>query len=352
MATEKTEQPTPKKLQDSRKKGDTPYSRDFSQALLLSAMMAYTVFNGGEILGDMQRIILAPARFIGTDFHTAVSTLGGLLVHELALLFLPYLLIVLGVGFVVEFAQIGFVIAPEKVKFSGKKLNLVANVKNLFSMKNVVEVLKSIIKIFGVIIILTFLIRAAIAPLSYAPPAGLAVGLSAVVQPFEQLVLQSFVLLLVFAIADLAWQRWQRRKRLMMTKDEVKREYKEMEGAPEIKQTRRSLHQEMVNGEAVGAVRKASALVVNPTHIAIALFYDPLITPLPKVLAKGRDGLALAMIAAAKQAKVPIMRDVPLAWALMADAAVDDYIPEELSEPVAAVLRAVKSRLSKELHEP
>jgi type III secretion protein U len=128
-----------------------------------------------------------------------------------------------------------------------------------------------------------------------------------------------------------------------MSKDEVKREYKEMEGNPEIKGKRRQFHQELMNQNTTQRVRKASVLVTNPTEIAVALYYDAEETPLPLVLAKGEGDLARRMIAIAKEEGIPIMQNIPLARGLYADAEVDQYIPSSLIEPVAEVLRWLKT---------
>ena len=146
----------------------------------------------------------------------------------------------------------------------------------------------------------------------------------------------------LIACADLIWQRYKFRKDQMMTKDEVKREYKEMEGNQEIKHQRKHLHQEMLSHGAVENTRKASVLVTNPTHLAIAIRYEQGETPLPIVLAKGSGTLAEMMRNAALEAGVPVVQNIPLAHALMDQAEIDQYIPTELIEPVAHVLRALR----------
>jgi type III secretion protein U len=143
-------------------------------------------------------------------------------------------------------------------------------------------------------------------------------------------------------MADFIWQRMQYRKQLMMSKDEVKQEYKQMEGDPHIKHHRRHLHQELLQSGAVEKSRTASVLVTNPTHLAIALHYDKDETPLPVVLAMGEGALAERMIAAAREAGVPVLQNIPLAHALFDTAHVDQYIPSDLIEPVAQVLRLVR----------
>jgi type III secretion protein U len=352
VSGEKTEKPTPKKLQDARKKGDVPYSRDFSQTMLTLALLMYLVFNGQNILAGMLRILAMPAGLVDMEFREALKVAATIALREGVDLLWPFVLIVLGFGIFVEFAQIGVIFAAEKAKPSGTKLNVVSNVKNIFSMKNLVEVIKSTVKIICFSLLTWLLLRAGLAPLVHAGSGGLEGVLAVNGGLFRMLLLYTAVFCLVIAGLDMGWQRRQRNKRLMMTKEEVKREQKDMEGQPEIKQQRKRLHQEMSNGGPAEAVRKSSALVVNPTHIAVALRYVPDQTPLPIVVAKGCDGVALQMIDMARRIGVPVMRDVPLARALLADARENEYIPGELVVPVAHVLRAVRDLAMEDRESP
>lgn len=255
---------------------------------------------------------------------------------------LPFVLIVLVVGMFSEFLQVGVVLAFEKLKPSAKKLNVMSNLKNIFSKKNLVELLKSIIKIAFLSVLVTLVVRDALPELMAVPHSGLA-GLEAGVGGMMRaLIVNIAVAYVVISLADFVWQRMQYRKGLMMSKEDIKQEFKEMEGDPHIKHKRKHLHQEMVMHGAVASTRKASVLVTNPTHLAVAIYYEPDETPLPVVLAKGEGALAEQMMRAAREAGVPVMQNIPLARALMASALPDQYIPSELIEPVAEVLRLVR----------
>lgn len=352
MSAEKTEKPTPKKLQDARKKGDVPYSRDFSQTLLTLALLAYVVLDGQAILASLLRLLAVPATLAAMDFREALKVAMSACVREGVGLLWPFVLIVLGFGLLVEFGQIGVLFAPEKAKPSGTKLNVVSNVKNIFSMKNLMEVVKSTVKIICFCLLTWLLLKTGLGPLVHAVHGGLEGVLAVNGALFRTLLLYTAVFCLAIAGLDMGWQRRQRNKRLMMTKDEVKREQKDMEGQPEIKQQRKRLHQELSSAGPAEAVRKASALVVNPTHIAVALRYVPDQTPLPIVVAKGQDGVALQMIDMARRIGIPVMRDVPLARALLADARENEYIPSELVVPVAHVLRAVRDLAMEDRESP
>jgi type III secretion protein U len=148
------------------------------------------------------------------------------------------------------------------------------------------------------------------------------------------------------SLADLIWQRYQHRKQLMMSMDEIKQEYKQLEGDPHVKSHRKGLAKEIAMGEMVLKTRKASVVVTNPTHLAIAMYYEETVTPLPIVLAKGADALAFQMVSVAREYKIPVMQNIKLARALMETASIDQYIPSDLIEPIAEVLIALR-RLAK-----
>lgn len=340
--SEKTEQPTSKRLRDSRQKGDVAYSKDFTQTVLILAIFGYLLASAGHIVETLGQMILLPGTLLQLGFSEAANTLVQELLEEAAWVMLPFIGIVLGAGIFADALQVGVLFAFEKLKPSAKKLNVLSNLKNIFSKKNLVEFLKSAIKIAFLSALLTLLIRDALPIMTSIPQAGLA-GLGQVVAELMKSMLVHIGLAYgAIALADFAWQRYQYRKGLMMSKDEVKQEYKEMEGDPHIKHQRKHLHQEMLQHGAVESARKATVVVTNPTHLAVALRYDAEETPLPVVLAMGEGALAERMMQAAREAGVPIMQNIPLARALTEQAQPGQYIPSELVEPVAELLRLLQ----------
>ncbi|WP_186332130.1 type III secretion system export apparatus subunit SctU [Bordetella genomosp. 13] len=348
MSGEKTEQPTHKKLRDSRQKGDVAHSKDFTQTLLVLALFGYMLGNAKNIIESLGRLMLVPAGLTGMPFDVALKTALDASLREGISLVLPFVLIVLLVGMFAEFLQVGIVLAFEKLKPSGKKLDVMGNLKNMFSKKNLVELLKSIVKIGFLSALVVFVVRDALPELMSVPHSGLAGLQSGVGGMLRTLLVNVAVAYVIISLADFVWQRMQHRKNLMMSKEEVKQEYKESEGDPHIKHKRKHLHQEMVMSGAVSGARKASVVVTNPTHLAVALYYEPDETPLPRVLAKGEGYLAEQMMQAAREAGVPVMQNIPLARALMATAQPDQYIPSDLIEPVAEVLRLVRKLAASE----
>ena len=259
----------------------------------------------------------------------------------------PFLVIVLAVGIFGEMIQSGVLLAFEKLKPSGKKLNALTNLKQIFSKKNFVEFLKSTLKIVFLSVLVYKVLMNALPQLFTLPRAGLEGVFSAISTLMLTLLINVALAYLVIGLADLAWQRFQHRTQLKMSKDEVKREYKEMEGDPHVKGMRRRLQREMATEGSVKRARNATVVVTNPTHVAIALYYkqDDPDSPLPLVLAKGEGAVAEAMIREARDAGVPIVQNIPLARGMLADATVDEYIPEVFLEPVAEVLRFVREML-------
>ena len=340
--SEKTEQPTSKKLRDARQRGEVAKSRDFTQTALIVALFSYVVANGSQLVDDFMRVIFLPYPFMNVPFRQAVGLVLDETMRSVVLLILPFLGIVLVVGIFSEAIQTGLLVAFEAIKPSGKKLNIIANAKNMFSKKNLIEFLKSILKIAALSWVVYGLVVDSLPLLMHVPHRGMGELGSLVGQLLKTLIIQTGFAYLVISLADLAWQRYQYTKGLMMSKDEVKQEYKGMEGDPHIKSQRKHLHQEMLANDAVENSRTASVLVTNPTHLAIALRYEEGETPLPIVTGKGEGALAQRMIDAAREAGVPVMQNIPLAHSLFDDAPLDQYIPSDLVEPVAAVLRLVR----------
>lgn len=340
--SEKTEQPTAKKLRDARQRGEVAKSRDFTQTALIVALFAYIVANGQSLVEDFTRLLFVPFSFIHVDFRQAVGLVLEEAMRSAALMLLPFLGIVIGVAIFAEAIQTGLLFAFEAIKPSAKKLNVIANAKNMVSKKNLIEFLKSSFKIGVLSWVVYGLVMEALPMLMHVPHRGMPELGALMGQLLKNLIIQTGLAYVIISLADLAWQRYQYTKGLMMSKDEVKQEYKGMEGDPHIKSQRKHLHQEMLANDAVQGARTASVVVTNPTHLAIALRYEEGETPLPMVTGKGEGALAERMIAAAREAGVPVMQNIPLAHALFDDASVNHYIPSDLVEPVAAVLKLVR----------
>jgi type III secretion protein U len=335
---EKTEQPTEKRLRDARREGEVAKSHDLSHTV---TTLVWALVLAGLSGFCAQRIgALVEHTWSGVDLAApgAVSEIGWSAAKTAVLLSVIPLALVGLAGALAEFVQTGVIFAPKRIAPQMSRLNPAGGLKRVFSFDNVLEIVKSLVKtaVLGALILL--LMRHCLPDILEVPAAGITayVGLD------RRLMLTLFawvVALFAFiSIFDRLLQRYRHRKRLRMTKEEVRRERKEQEGDPHTRGHRRRLHRRWATQDAREAARGATALVVNPTHIAIALLYEAERTPVPVITAKGEGNLARLMRIEAEHAGVPVIRNVPLARALNFNADEDDLIPEEYFEAVAEVI--------------
>lgn len=337
MASEKTEEATPKKLRDARKKGEVPKSRDLQNAFVLLAVAGALVGTGQSARRSLEDAIRLSIRSIeenvsGPRALEAVAALG----MEAAL---PLLLAALVTGTAIGFLQVGGLLTFEPIQPKLERLDPIRGLKNLFSQKQLIELLKALLKIFIIGYVAYGVLEDAIRGVVGLPARDAAAAIDATGSVVSSLLFRVGGAALAIGTLDVLYQRWRHRQDQKMTKEEVKREYKDAEGDPHAKQSRERLHREIVEHDAVEQVRNADVLVVNPTHLAVALKYDADENDAPEVLARGQDGLAQRMIQAAREEGVPVFRDVPLAHALH-ELEVGEEIPDRLFEAVAAVLQA------------
>ncbi|MCY4495984.1 MAG: EscU/YscU/HrcU family type III secretion system export apparatus switch protein, partial [Rhodospirillaceae bacterium] len=251
--------------------------------------------------------------------------------------------IALAMGIFANFAQVGVLFAAEQVKPDLKKISPGKALKNIFSKKNLVELLKSLVKIAVLGVAVTHVVWTGMPTLIGVVNCGLECLTPVLGALFTELVIYVSLAFIVVAVADYAFQKLSFIKSMKMSKDEVKREYKESEGNPEMKSRRRSLFMEIVNSQETSNVRRSSVVVANPVHLAVGLYYEKDKTPLPVVTLKERGLNAQRVVAIAEREEIPVMIDVPLAHSLMSDAEVNRYIPDDMIGPVAEVLRLIRN---------
>lgn len=335
---EKTELPTPKKERDSRQRGEVARSQEAVTAGSLLAVILYLWLAWGDITRRLIGLFDVVAVLAVGEFR--VTAFQGILItgREIIGIMAPVVLVAIVSAVAANVLQFGILFAISALTPKLDKISPAAGFKRIFSMKQIVELLKSLVKIVVLSILLYFVLAAAIGPFVTSVSCGLPCQTALVSAVFGKTLIYSAFAFLVVAIADFAYQKRHHVKSLMMTKDEVKREYKESEGDPHIKGKRKQIAQELAMGDGGQAARKGTALVVNPTHLAIVLSYDPETTPIPIVTAKGRNAEAAYIRAEAESAGVPVFRNVPLARALYADTEINGTVPDELFEVVAEVL--------------
>jgi type III secretion protein U len=337
-SADKTEQPTPKKLRDAHKKGDVAKSKDLSSTvgtLVWLLMFASTTAMYYEQLGELvNRTFTA----MHQPFDTVVPSLAIDAVRVLLVLGVMPALVASLMGMLVEFLQVRGVFTFEKLKPDLKHLNPVEGVKRIFKMDNVIELIKSILKaiiIMGLFVVLARHYANDLYLLAFAPPA--AVG-SLWWRIASVLVTWVLVFFLFFSLGDMLLQHFNFIKKLKMSRRDIRDEMKDDEGDPYIKQKRKQLHQEWSQQNMKAGVRRSNVVVTNPTHYAVALYYEKGETVVPIVTAKGEDYMAQIIRETAEEEGIPMMRNVDLARALYADVEMDDFITPDLFEAVAQVL--------------
>ena len=335
---DKTEKPTPKKLQDARKKGDIAKSKDITSTagMLVILMLAAVAL---PLLGEqMAALVRASFEVMHEPFALAAPRLGRQAGMTLLLVVGLVVVPVALVGALVEFIQAGPVMSTEKLKPKMENMNPAKGLKRMFSMDNLVELVKSILKT-AVVGTIAWLVMRKVLPELPLLVSGRPENVGAALWQTTWLLLAwaggSFVLV---SAMDLAWQRFSYMKKMRMSMRDIRQEMKDAEGDPHLKGQRRQLQQEWAQQGASNAAAEAHVLVVNPTHVAIAIAYDRETCPVPTVTAKGQDDDALAMRQAAQEAGVPVLRNIELARSLLADAETGDIVPAELFDIIATVI--------------
>jgi type III secretion YscU/HrpY family protein len=349
---EKTELPTPKKLRDARKNGDIAKSQEITTTVgTLGALLVFVIagtFVARTITEFGNRVATTAAE---SDFSYALSDIGGEAIRLLITLSAVVLIPLAAIGLLSEVFQTRGLIATKRLEPKLDKLNPIEGLKRLFGIQGWVELCKTLAKVIAIIAIVWMIARdhidrmgamlvPATAPVWY-DGAGAQVAMNDANLTFS-LTLQVFAwvgaVFVGVAILDAVYARHKFIKKMRMSRRDIKQEMKQDEGDPHMKGHRRELAQEWAQTGAVGATAGASALLVNPTHLAIALGYDPEETPVPVILARGEGDVAAAMRDAALANGVPIIRHIPTARSLWAHGQIGEIVPEDLFDAIAEVI--------------
>ena len=339
---EKSEEASEKKIEDSRKKGQVWQSKDFSGVLSFSAALFVVKLTWSTIeekFSDLFRF--AFDKLIHPE-EIRQATFGILLMGVITLLrvSIPIVGAAAIIAGLTDFLQVGPLLALESIKPKLQNIDPIAGAKNLFSKKGLMEMVKSIAKISVAAYVALGVVKGSLNLITATINSDVRSIQWVMGELISRLAVRIGMCFVLFALIDIWWQRKAFMKDLMMTKDEVKREYKESEGSPEHKAKRKELHQEILEGSQMEAVKGADVVVTNPEHVAVAIKYDRSKDVAPRVLAKGFDARAQAIKAIAKDAGVALLRNVPLAHALFR-VEVGEEIPEDLYDAVAEILNFV-----------
>lgn len=339
---EKTEEPTPKRLREARKKGQVFHSKDldaFAGLLVVFTMIVATKgFISDEIKGFMQAAFGITSK---TDLAlTDIYEFGKMAFLTTVKVSAPILIAAVATAAIVGYAQVGPLFSMDPLTPSMKKLNMIENLKNMAKPKTLFELVKNIVKLFVIFVIAYFVVKGMLEPFLMSAATDLQGAALVGQEVLVRFMIRFMILFLVIAIIDVMMQHRDYIKNLKMSKEEVKREYKEDEGDPHIKGHRRQLHMEMAMGDSRQQVKSADAVITNPTHLAIAIRYDKTDMMAPQVVAKGQRLYAEYIRDLAKEFDIPIIRNVPLAWALI-EVEIGEEIPEKLYTAVAEILTFV-----------
>ena len=343
MAKEKgasqTEKPTPKRLRDARRDGDVHKSKELTSTVLvlLWVLMGWLLapVMGRRINGLFAEMFVSMQEPFAMAVHDLAFQSLEVFMYIMAILLLPAVVI----GTFTEFLQVGAIFAPSKVKPNAAYINPVEGIKRMFSMRNLVEVLKAVVKTGLLVGIIAFVMLRLLKDIIGLPMLGPA-PIAPLFWHGTVLICAAVVFVFFFvAVLDALYQKHAYTKDLMMSRRDIKQEVKENEGDPLIKSQRRQLQQEWAQQNQLQAVRRSSVVVTNPTHIAVALYYDEVDTDLPMITAMGEDYDAEQIKKVAEEEGIPIMENVPLARGLYADLSVEDYITAPFFDAVAEVLR-------------
>lgn len=345
FAEEKTEEATPKKKRDARKKGQVAQSKDVSQALGLIIVVFTIQFTSGWFTDNLTELyFLISEMMLYSEEVYNINNLSGLLSNVLlriTLIIIPILMAALATGVLGSYLQIGFLFSLDAIKPKFNKINPISGMKRLFSLKSLVEMSKAIAKGFVLIFITYDYLNDRISVIVESYQLSLNEFIVQMWSFVVNITVRCAVFLLVVAAFDLAFKRWQHNKDLKMSKKEIKDEYKQTEGDPMLKGKIREKQRSMAMSRMMQDVPDADVVITNPTHYAVAVVYRADQGSSPKVVAKGQNLIAQNIKRIATENDVMIVENKPLARALYSNAEVGDFIPVDLYQAVAEVLAYV-----------
>ncbi|WP_394232515.1 flagellar biosynthesis protein FlhB [Niallia oryzisoli] len=343
FAGEKTEKATPKKRTDARKKGQVAKSQDVNTAIGLLAVFMFFLFAGSYLLKKLVSILehsFQDYMLMDLTEETIFMILIELL-KELVLFVGPIMLVALVAGVAANYFQVGFIFSTEAIQMKLEKIDPIKGFKRIFSLRSIVEFLKSILKICIVGMITFLVIWNSLDEILTLSQKTVGAAFAFLADLTVKMGLYAGGALLFLALLDFLYQKYDFEKNIRMSKQDIKDEYKNSEGDPLIKSKIKQKQREMAMSRMMQEVPNADVIITNPTHYAIALRYDETKFDAPFVVAKGVDFVAQKIKLVAKENEVIMIENRPLARALYSQTDIGDVIPEEFFKAVAEVLAYV-----------
>ncbi|MDG5788174.1 flagellar biosynthesis protein FlhB [Evansella sp. AB-P1] len=350
FAQEKTEKATPKKRKESRQKGQVAKSTDVNTAFILLFVFLSFWFFGRFSVEQLFSI----AQFTFQEYmlidltENNVQSMFIEYSFQAALVVAPFMFIAMIAGVFSNYLQVGILFAPEAIKMKLEKLDPIKGAKRIFSIRALVEFLKSMLKITLVGIVTFSIIWIFLDDILKLSLYSIGEGVRLIGNLTVIMGLAVAILLIFLSVFDYLYQKYDHEKNIKMSKQDVKDEYKKTEGDPLIKSKIKEKQRQMAMSRMMAEVPKADVVITNPTHYAVALKYDGNQMDAPIIVAKGVDFIALKVINIAKNNDVITVENRPLARALYSQAEIGDAVPEDLFKAVAEVLAYVY-RIQKKL---
>ncbi len=342
-AQEKTEQATPRRIQEARRKGQVAKSVDLTGALLLMAMIALLYVIKDQFFLDLQRYLTGYFSEVANEQVLGSSPLP--ILYNAVLFTLKLLAPFFGVALLVvlasNLAQVGFMFSPEALRLRMELLNPMSGLQRMFSKRSLVELVKSILKFVVLGGIVYYLVKANIGALLLVfnlTPEGI---YRSIVDFIIKVAWWGALAYLALALLDYMYQRYDYKKSIMMSKQEVKEEYRQTEGDPLVKSKQREMRRSITLNQIITEVPQATVVVTNPTHLAVALKYRQGEMSAPTVLAKGAGWLAVQIREIARKNQVPVVEDKEVARFLYKAVEPGQEIPLEIYQAVAQILAMV-----------
>lgn len=342
---EKTEQATSKRRQDAREKGQVAKSRELASVAVLGACLVYFYFGASAMVTRLMELMRTSFRKAG-QMTISVDTIQPLLtdlVFQTFALLAPFLLVTIIAGFMINILQVGILFSSEAITPKYSKIDPIKGLQRLFSLRSLVELVKNILKMAIVGFVAYLTIKGESHKLLPLVDLGVRDILGYMGEVSFKILYSTCWVLVILAILDYGYQKWEHERSLKMSLKEIKEENRQTEGDPLIKGRIKRLQREMAKKRMMAAVPKADVVITNPTHLAVAIRYEPETMNAPVVVAKGADFLAEKIKELARNSGVPVVENKLVAQVLYKMTAVEQAIPENLYKAIAEILAHIYS---------
>ena len=337
---QKTEEPTSKRIEDARKKGQVATSREVNHWFMILGATAVMMMVMPGVMNDLRGLFvtfLAQPHAIATDFSSLHPMIANLLA-AVGMALLPVMLFLVAAALLAGLVQNGLVFAPDQLKPKLEKISLAKGVKRLFSSRSLAEFAKGILKLAIVASVAAWLMVPEFGRLEEIPTLAIASSLELLHTLTIKLLIGVLSIVSIIAALDVLYQRLMHTKQMRMSRQEIKDELKQTEGDPQVRGRLRQIRRERAQKRMMSAIPEATAVITNPTHFAVALKYELDDMAAPLVVAKGADHIALKIRAVAEENDVPVVENPPLARVLYAGVEIGEEIPEQHFKAVAEII--------------